>query len=208
MTRLPTGFSAEASLEVRRSVFYAHVARADDEAAARQVIAEARRRRPQARHHCSAFVVSVADANPVERSSDDGEPAGTAGAPILAAVQAAALIDAVVVVSRIFGGVKLGTGGLARAYGQAAAQVIAGTPRVERVIRTVWSITVDHTVAGRLLGDLAARGAQVDPEYGAEVRLTVSCDDDVWLRTHVAEASAGRAHLVPIGTRQIERPLG
>ncbi len=171
------------------------------------MVAGARRRHPQARHHCSAFVVSLPDANPVERFSDDGEPAGTAGAPILAALHAEALGDAVVVVSRYFGGVKLGTGGLARAYGQAAAQVLAGTPRVRPVTRTVWSTTVDHGVAGRLLSDLAARGAQVSSEYGAQVRLTVCCDDDAWLRTHLAELSSGTATLVETGTREVEVPL-
>ena len=108
---------------VLRSRFLAHVARAETEAAARAVIAEARAAHHDARHHCSAFVLG-ADAM-LRRSNDDGEPSGTAGRPMLDVLGGRGLSDVVVVVTRWFGGTLLGTGGLTRAYGDATAAALA-----------------------------------------------------------------------------------
>ena len=127
---LPRGYAGSATLEIKRSVFRAEIARVDDEEAASTVIAAARKAHPNARHHCSAFVLDVDDAQPIERSSDDGEPAGTVGMPILAALHGSDLVDIVCVVTRWFGGVKLGTGPLALAYGAAAGAALAQAPRV------------------------------------------------------------------------------
>ena len=112
------------SYQANRAGMLAQIARVGDEASAREVIAAARKAHADARHHCSAFVVSVEDAQPVERSSDDGEPAGTGGMPILAALHGSGLVDVVCVVTRWFGGVKLGAGPLARAYGDAAGAAL------------------------------------------------------------------------------------
>ena len=89
MPWLPRGYRAESELEVKRSRFIATLARADSEEAARDVIASVRGAYPDARHHCTAFVVEVPGAQPIERSSDDGEPAGTAGMPMLEVLRGA-----------------------------------------------------------------------------------------------------------------------
>ena len=104
-TRLQRAWDAETELVVKRSRFIARLARVDSEEEARAVIADTRRRYPDARHHCTAFVVEVPDASPIARSSDDGEPAGTAGMPILATLLGADVTQAVAVVTRYFGGV-------------------------------------------------------------------------------------------------------
>src|SRR5690242_12155922 len=97
-------------LEVSRSRFLADVRRVESEEAARAVIAEVRTEYRDARHHCSALVLG--SDHRIQRSNDDGEPSGTAGAPMLAALRAAELSDVVAVVTRWFGGTLLGAGGL------------------------------------------------------------------------------------------------
>ena len=113
-----------AETEVKRSRFIACAARVPDEDAARAFLAEIRAEFADARHHCSAYILHVDGANPVERSSDDGEPAGTAGQPMLEVLRGSGLQDVAVVVVRYFGGVKLGTGGLVRAYQDATRAVL------------------------------------------------------------------------------------
>ena len=119
----------QAEIEVKRSRFLARLAPACDEASARAVVEASRKEHWDARHHCSAFVLGVeghvgrsGDTGVVHRSSDDGEPAGTAGAPILEVLTGRGLTDVVAVVTRWFGGTKLGTGGLIRAYGDAVRE--------------------------------------------------------------------------------------
>jgi putative IMPACT (imprinted ancient) family translation regulator len=117
--------TAEAELRVKGSTFLAHAAPADDEDSARAVLALREKTLWDATHHCSAW--SLRDG--IRRANDHGEPSGSAGAPILAALDGAGLTDAVVVVTRWYGGTKLGVGGLVRAYGDAAAAALEAAPR-------------------------------------------------------------------------------
>lgn len=117
----------QAELTVQRSRFLAWALPVADEAAARAAIAELARRHHDARHVCSAWRIG-APPPPREFRHDDGEPAGTAGEPLLAAIRRADLTNTAVVVVRWFGGIKLGTGGLARAYGEAAALALDAAP--------------------------------------------------------------------------------
>jgi len=122
--------AGEAELKVQRSRFMAYVLPAADEAAARAAIAEVARRHHDCRHVCHAWRLGRG-ADTVEVRSDAGEPSGSAGEPILGALRQAGVTDAVAVVARWFGGVKLGTGGLGRAYRDAAAAALAAAPRRE-----------------------------------------------------------------------------
>ena len=108
-------------IEIKRSRFITWIGRADDGGEARDLIAMAKSEYPDARHHCSAYIHEVPGANRVERSSDDGEPSGTAGRPMLDVLVGSGLTDVAAVVIRYFGGVKLGTGGLVRAYSDAVS---------------------------------------------------------------------------------------
>lgn len=204
---LPRGYEGFATLEVKRSVFRAEIARVDDEEAARTVIAAARKAHAGARHHCSAFVLDVADAQPIERSSDDGEPAGTGGMPILAAVHGSGLVNVVCVVTRWFGGVKLGAGPLARAYGDAAGAALAQAPRVERVLRPRWRAHVSYADVGRLINDLTARGLTVEPEYGADASLLITADRGQDVLGLVASLTQGAAVVDTVGTVAVESSL-
>ncbi|QIK72495.1 YigZ family protein [Propioniciclava coleopterorum] len=177
-TWLPRGFEARTETEVKRSRFLATVARVDDEAQARDVIALVRAEFPDARHHCQAFVVDVPDAQPIERSSDDGEPAGTAGMPMLEVLRGAALGNVVAVVTRYFGGTLLGTGGLVRAYSDAVSSALAGAPRVRPERRLLWGVDVPAAEAGRVQGALLNRGIDVlDAAWAESVRLTLAVAD-------------------------------
>lgn len=174
--RPAAGPARDATVEVKRSRFLALVARATTEEDARAFIAAARADHPDARHHCSAFLLHVDGANPVERSSDDGEPSGTAGQPMLEVLRGSGLEDIVAVVVRWFGGVKLGTGGLVRAYGDAVRAALDTVPVTAREPRALWTLTVPHADAGRLEAELRNRGLDVSASYAAEVTLTLTLD--------------------------------
>ncbi len=207
MLLLPRGYTGSATLEVKRSVFRAEIARVDDEDAARTVVAAARRAHSDARHHCSAFVLDVEDASVVERSSDDGEPAGTGGMPILAALHGSGLVDVVCVVTRWFGGVKLGAGPLARAYGDAAGLAVTQAPRVERVLRPRWRVHVSYADVGRLVDDLTTRGLMVEPEYGADASLLITAGPGRDVVELVASLTQGSAVVETAGTVAVESPM-
>lgn len=187
-------------------MFLAEIARVDDEDEARAVIAAARRTNPDARHHCSGFILEVPGAQPIERSSDDGEPGGTGGMPILAALHGTGLVDVVCVVTRWFGGVKLGTGPLARAYGDAAGLALAAAPRVERILCPRWRIRVSYADIGRLIDDLTTRGLVVEPEYGAEAYLLVTSEPGREVGELVASLTQGTAIVEPAGEVALESP--
>ncbi|WP_122819270.1 YigZ family protein [Nocardioides pantholopis] len=197
---------AEAEIEVRRSRFLCTLARVEDEPAARAVVDRLRATHWDARHHCTAFVLGPPPA-PVERSSDDGEPAGTAGAPMLEVLRGwhgEGVSDVVAVVTRWFGGTLLGAGGLVRAYGDAvrAGLEVAGTLRRELLREEL--LEVDHTDAGRIETALRQRGVAVlDTTYGARVGLLLGVPPAEEPRLHalVAELTGGRSQARAIGER-------
>ena len=159
--------------EIERSRFICWLRRVESEDAARTVIADARQAHRQANHHCSAFVVG-ADAA-LRRSNDDGEPAGTAGRPMLETLTHAGVSDVVAVVIRYFGGVKLGTGGLARAYSGAVSEALDRAPRIERIPVLHHDLHLSHADAGRVEHALRGAGFEiVDTTYGHDVRLRLA----------------------------------
>lgn len=208
-----------ASVEEKRSVFECWLRPVPDEAAARAVIEQARSTHWDARHHCSAFVLGPDCA--VRRSNDDGEPAGTAGAPMLEALVHAGLTDVVAVVTRWFGGTLLGTGGLARAYGDAvraaAAQAEESGQLRTMVLARESQVRVGHDLAGRLDNDLRSRGiAVVDTDYAQQVTFTLRVPQDedgsgtTDLTGLLGELTGGAAHLIPGSSRDtwIEQDQG
>ncbi|XOZ35074.1 YigZ family protein [Halomonadaceae bacterium KBTZ08] len=121
---VPAG-QAEAETEVRKSRFIARVAPVVSREEALAFIEQARRDHPEARHHCWAYVIGAPGRATSAAMNDDGEPSGTAGKPILNVIEHKGIGDIVVVVIRYFGGVKLGAGGLVRAYAGAAEAVLS-----------------------------------------------------------------------------------
>jgi len=193
---------ATAEVEDRGSRFLCTLRRVETEGDARAVVAALRREHPDARHHCSAFVLGPDAA--VQRSSDDGEPAGTAGAPMLDVLRGAGLSDVAAVVTRWFGGTLLGAGGLVRAYGDAVRGAVAEAGRLRRTLLTELSLELDHADAGRVEGELRSRGVVVlDVAYDARVRLLLAAapDDVGRVGAAVAAATAGQGVLESVGER-------
>jgi uncharacterized YigZ family protein len=154
-----------AEIEVKRSRFSCRVVRVDTEDAGRTVIAEERRAHRTARHHCSAYVLGPDAA--MMRSNDDGEPAGTAGAPILDALRGSGLSDVIAVATRWFGGTLLGTGGLVQAYGDATRASLAVAGCLTRQLRPRLQVDVGFAIVGSLEDQLRRTSADVVVDYTA-----------------------------------------
>lgn len=195
----------EAEIEVKRSRFRCTLERVESEEAARAVVERLRKQHWDARHHCSAFVLGPGAT--VQRSSDDGEPSGTAGAPMLEVLRGHELSDVVAVVTRWFGGVLLGTGGLVRAYGDAVRAGLDTVGTLRRELLLEHELVVSHAEAGRLEHELRSRGVLItDATHAAEVtlRLGVTAQDSPALAPLVAELTAGAGELREIGTRWMD----
>lgn len=186
------GAAVDVEIEISRSRFLTRLERVSDEEAAREVIARVRAEHPRARHHCSAFVIGP-DGR-VQRSNDDGEPSGTAGAPMLDALVSAGLSDVVAVVTRYFGGVLLGAGGLTRAYRGAVAEAVAQAERVRRGLRHEVTVSCSYEASGSIEAEARRRGYAVGAaEYSDHVRqvFAVAESEITDLTALVAELTAG-----------------
>jgi uncharacterized YigZ family protein len=160
---------------VRRSRFIATVAPAPDEGAARELLRCVREEFPDATHHCWAFAAGPPGDTARVGMSDDGEPHGTAGRPMLTTLLHSGVGEVAAVVTRYFGGVKLGKGGLGRAYSAAVVDALEGLPTQVRFQRLERWVQVDYPhVDGlfRLLEELG--GKRLEEEYGAAVRFRVA----------------------------------
>lgn len=138
---------ATASVLILGSKFLAVLAPAEAVIDSDAILHKRSQRYPDASHHCWAYRIGR-PGELVERSADAGEPSGTAGRPILDALRGARLENVTCVVSRYFGGTKLGTGGLVRAYADAANAVIAEAPFVERTVVRIVELDFDHERTG------------------------------------------------------------
>jgi uncharacterized YigZ family protein len=157
---------------VVNSRFIATAAPACSVEEARAFIARIRAEFADASHNVPAFRVGHGSAV-IAHCSDDGEPAGTAGRPVLAVLEGSGLGDVAVVVTRYFGGTKLGTGGLVRAYGDAARAVLEVLPRAERVPVHIVMLTSPYSLYERVRLAISAHGGEiVDEAFAADVMLT------------------------------------
>nr|WP_051080226.1 YigZ family protein [Demetria terragena] len=200
---LTAGADLAAETEVRRSRFLAIVRRVEDEEQARALVDEMRRRHRDARHHCTAFVVGPVPS--VERSNDDGEPGGTAGAPMLEVLRGHQLSDVAAVVVRWFGGIKLGTGGLARAYAGAVQEALADAQFVRRRELGRFELSLAHADAGRVEAELRAHGVQVlGVDYASLATLQMVAADRAALVAQIAALTGGAAEPVQVGTTWID----
>ncbi|MBI0577709.1 YigZ family protein [Neobacillus cucumis] len=144
--------SGEHEIVIQKSRFIAHIKRVETEAAAQDFIQTIKKEHWDATHNCSAYLIGENDQ--IQKANDDGEPSGTAGVPILEVLKKKNLKDTAVVVTRYFGGIKLGAGGLIRAYGKATSEGISATGVVERKLMKVMHVTVDYTWLGKLENEL------------------------------------------------------
>lgn len=179
---------------IQRSRFITTVARAPDSDAAHAFIASIRDEFPDATHNCWAFVAGPPGSTMHIGMSDDGEPHGTAGRPMLTSLLHAGVGDIVAVSTRYFGGVKLGTGGLARAYSGGVVLALESLPLEERIDRVVVEVTVGYPdVDGtqRLIQEMDL--LVLDEDYGGDVRysLGVPVSDVDTVTRRVADLTRG-----------------
>lgn len=210
MFRLSATGTLRGELEIKRSRFIGLARRVSTVEEARALLADARAEFPDARHHCSAYVVSQPNAQPIMNSSDDGEPSGTAGRPMLAVLTGHELTDISVVVVRYFGGTLLGTGGLVAAYSDSVRNVLSGTQLVSRRADHLMRLHLNHALAGKVEAEIRGRGYEVvDVEYGARaVRLDVGVADPEPFEVLIAELTSGAAQPAKAGEVLRELPAG
>ncbi len=189
---------------VTKSRFITTLAPATDRAAADDVIDDTRRDFHDAGHHCTAMVLGLDGQR--ERSNDDGEPAGTAGAPMLAVLRGAALTDVVAVVTRYFGGTLLGAGGLVRAYGGAVTTAVERATRLSRQSVALFDLYAGHQDAGRLEHRLRT-WAETSRDLGPDTIAPGSYDaDGARFRIAVPHAHVAALH-TELASSQIDHHL-
>lgn len=195
-------------LIIKKSRFLAHVAPVSSPEEADEVIAAIKKQYWDARHNCSAQVTGLRGDR--ARSSDDGEPSGTAGMPMLEVLRRRELTDVVAVVTRYFGGVKLGAGGLVRAYSSAVSEALDLAALQDRMLLSQATVAVPHAEAGRI--DNALR--EWVGGHGAVLGETAYAADavfEVWapagelptLEADVAAWSAGACHPLVTGADRV-----
>lgn len=190
---------------IRRSRFVTTLAWAPDADAAHAFVERVRREHPDATHHCWAFVAGPPGSTTSVGMSDAGEPHGTAGRPMLTALLHGGVGDVVAVCSRWYGGTKLGTGGLSRAYSGGVTLALETLPTEEKVARVPVRVTVGYPwVDGlqRLLDEVEA--VVTAEEYGAEVRYEVEVPEERVgeLGARVAELTSGEGRVEDGGGRE------
>lgn len=162
-------------LEIKKSRFIADLGRISTEEEAKVFVAQIIAREPKATHHCWAYLLG--DHDDVQRESDNGEPSGTAGVPILTVLQRNHLHNTIAVVTRYFGGIKLGAGGLIRAYSNATSTGIEATGVVKRVQQQALILTVDYANYDRLSHYLTEQNITVlGTDYATAVTVTIAVD--------------------------------
>lgn len=149
----------ENEIEIQKSRFIAYIKRVETEADAQEFIQTIKKKNWNATHNCSAYLIGENDQ--IQKANDDGEPSGTAGVPILEVLKKKHLKDTVVVITRYFGGIKLGAGGLIRAYGKATSEGLTATGIVERRLMRIIHTTIDYTWLGKIENELRSSVFQI-----------------------------------------------
>ena len=185
--------NAESEFTEKRSRFITHLYKVETEAEARARIEEMKKKYYDARHNCWCYLLQEGG---VVRYSDDGEPQGTAGKPILETLLNENLHNTLIVVTRYFGGTLLGTGGLVRAYGQSSKEGIRNSV-IQKVCEGIsFKLTVDYNSIGKIkyiMGQMGITDAQ--EEYGQNVVLSILMKKDEYneFNTKVTDATGGKA---------------
>ena len=163
-------FTAEQ--EIKKSVFIAHVKHVETEESAREFLQEIKKKYFDATHNCSAWILG--ENGDKQKSNDDGEPGGTAGNPILDAIKKNELANIAVVVTRYFGGIKLGAGGLIRAYSHTAALGIAAAKIVQMTAFKKISVTIEYPLLAQVENFMRNKKIRVEnSEYAVDVTINI-----------------------------------
>lgn len=195
---------SEAEYTVNRSRFIGRCFPVDSEEAALCLLGDIRKKHWDATHNCFAYRIGD---NAAARFSDDGEPGGTAGKPIMDVLTGRGLTNVLCVVTRYFGGILLGAGGLVRAYSKSAADAVTKAGVVSYLPGTVLDIPMDYSRYGALEGFIRANAEVRNVAFAQNVVVTVAVEDTNLLKfmKEVTERSDGRCTPVTIGTGYMKK---
>jgi uncharacterized YigZ family protein len=206
---VPTGKNRN-DLNVRRSRFIGSLAHVPSVDEARAFIRTIQKEFPDASHHVPAFIIGHG-ATQVTHCSDAGEPSGSAGRPILAVLQGSGLGDVVVVITRYFGGTKLGIGGLVRAYGDSVRDLIANTKRAQKVRAMNVTINYDYPFVDRIRSMVVANSGQIKAEsFEVNVMMTANLPVSILedFEDKLSELTNGTANMTKMEFVDVLVPLG
>lgn len=195
----------ESEYVIQKSKFLTFVKRAESEEEAIDFINEIKKLHHTATHNCSAYMIGEHDN--IQKANDDGEPSGTAGVPMLEVLKQLELKDTVVVVTRYFGGIKLGSGGLIRAYGRATSEGISATGTVERRLHSLMKVTIDYTWLGKVENEARQSPYPLkDIIYteGVDLFLYVPISMDAVFTEWMAEITNGQAVISSVNHKFLE----
>jgi len=184
------------TIEIEKSRFICYMNRVFSEQEARDYLAQVKKIHPTATHHCYGYTIG----SMIQRSSDNGEPAGTAGIPILQTLLKSELEDTIAIVVRYFGGIKLGAGGLIRAYTNSVSQTIGQATLVNIEKRHVYNITFSYDLIGRIEHFLSLEAVITNKEYNELVTYSYLCKES--LDEKVQEITNGK--YLPVFEESIE----
>ena len=151
-TYLTVQTQGQAELMIQKSRFIGHIKRTETEEEAQAFIQQIKKEHSQATHNCSAYLIGEHDQ--IQKANDDGEPSGTAGVPMLEVLKKNELKDTTIVVTRYYGGIKLGAGGLIRAYSKSTSEALKATGIVKRQLMKNISVTVEYPLLGKIENEL------------------------------------------------------
>lgn len=191
----------EALLVEKKSKFITHIKPVSEEREALEFLAQMRSEYSDATHNVYAYII---DENNIFRYSDDGEPGGTAGMPVLDTIRKEGLVDVAAVVTRYFGGTLLGTGGLVHAYGTACRMGLENAGIVTRVLCERYSVRINYTLLGKVQYKIASEGYILeDTIYGNEVEflLCLRKEEIKKFTEDITEITGGTAIIKKIGEK-------
>jgi len=205
---LTVGGTGTDMVVIRRSKFIGAAAPAEDEIQALEFIEKVKAEHKQATHNVYAY--QIGERNQLQRFSDDGEPSGTAGMPVLEVIKNMDLKDVVVVVTRYFGGTKLGAGGLVRAYTEGAKIGILAAGIVRKVLHKRYQATVDYTFSGKLENVVMQSPWLLEKtDYGVQVTFTLLTPpgEGPRMRKAFTEVTSGEAVIKALGEKYVSIPM-
>jgi uncharacterized YigZ family protein len=198
----------ENEIVIEKSRFICYVNRATTEEEAVQFIQDIKKKHWDATHNCSAYIIGEHDQ--IQKANDDGEPSGTAGVPMLEVLKKKGLKDTVVVVTRYFGGIKLGAGGLVRAYGKSVSEGLKAAGIVERRLTRVMHVNIDYTWLGKVENELRSSIYPIKTIHyldNVEIEVFVEETDKQRFIDWMTELTNGRAEISEGETTYLEKKV-
>jgi len=197
----------QAEIIIQKSRFIGHIKRTESEEEALAFIQKIKKEHSQATHNCSAYLIGEHDQH--QKANDDGEPSGTAGVPMLEVLKQNNLKDTCVVVTRYYGGIKLGAGGLIRAYSKTTSEALKATGIVERQLMKEIALTIEYPLLGKLENELRQQNYLIkDIDYLELVtfNVLVNIDEIDSFTDWIIDLTSDQVEIEQKSDQYVERP--